>query len=359
MSVVSAEKKTSLTAQALRDALHYDPLTGAFYHRRSRGVRMSGTRAGNVGAVGVRYVTIGVNGRLYLAHRLAFLWMTGAWPSHNVDHLNHDGLDNRWANLRDRPQSENVARARLRIGKSGVRGVSFKANGWEASIKVNGVNHYLGRFATRDRAAAAYAAALLRFGRGALAEEPRPPAATVPPPTMLISAIAEKNPRPPVTVQEVRDLLSYDPASGALRWRVNRRGLIIPAGSVAGTIKKPEGYRYVKIRSQGFPEHRLAWVIMTGSWPGCHIDHINGVPDDNRWCNLRLADPSQSATNRGLFSNNHLGLKGVQRIGRRFLATIQMRGKSRRIGRFATAHEAAAAYAKAAADLHGEFARLA
>jgi len=57
-------------------------------------------------------VTIGANGSRHLAHRLAWLYMAGAWPSGVIDHMNGDPSDNRWSNLRDVTQAENNANRR-------------------------------------------------------------------------------------------------------------------------------------------------------------------------------------------------------------------------------------------------------
>lgn len=88
------------------------------------------------------------------------------------------------------------------------------------------------------------------------------------------------------------------------------------------------------------------------------VDHINGDTLDNRRENLRCCTHSENARNRGPKQGTLAGLKGVDRSGRNWRARIWADGKSRMLGMFATPQEAAAAYDKAARDLHGEFARL-
>jgi hypothetical protein len=89
-----------LTQDRLRELLDYDPDTGIFTWMVNR--------RGGKAAVGVvagsrntdNYVSITVDGEEYLAHRLAFLYMTGAFPPKQVDHINTAKSDNRWCNLR-------------------------------------------------------------------------------------------------------------------------------------------------------------------------------------------------------------------------------------------------------------------
>jgi hypothetical protein len=156
-----------LTAQRLRELLHYDPETGVFtWVAMSRpGVRV-GDRCGRVSRLGYR--EIGVEYGLRRANRLAWLYMTGEWPSGDVDHINRDKLDDRWCNLRLATRSQNSANVALRPNStSGFIGVTFdKARDkWRAQIRIAGRKVNLGRFASAEEAARAYdAAALKEFG---------------------------------------------------------------------------------------------------------------------------------------------------------------------------------------------------
>jgi hypothetical protein len=92
---------------------------------------------------------------------------------------------------------------------------------------------------------------------------------------------------------------------------------------------------------------------------GCGIDHINGNGLDNRLENLRVATFSQNMHNRGAYSNNATGFKGVHCVGAfgKHSAQIQVNGKKVHLGLHTTPLDAAIAYDKAARELHGEFAR--
>ena len=92
---------TELTAARLRKMLHYDPETGVFTRL------WTGNVTGCPDAKG--YLRIAADGRSYRAHRLAVLYMTGAWPSEQIDHINQVRTDNRWSNLRPATNGENGA----------------------------------------------------------------------------------------------------------------------------------------------------------------------------------------------------------------------------------------------------------
>lgn len=94
--------------------------------------------------------------------------------------------------------------------------------------------------------------------------------------------------------------------------------------------------------------------------PTEQVDHVNGNTLDNRAANLRLATPSQNACNHGPQSRNGSGYKGVSwdRSRGKWIAVIAVNKKQKNLGRFATKEAAAHAYNLAAAERHGEFARI-
>jgi len=149
-----------LTAERLRELLHYDPTSGEFTWKITRNSRLrSGMRAGSVRPSG--YVNLGVQGKLYLAHRLAWLYMRGVWPG-EIDHINRTKSDNRFANLREATRAENCQNTLTSTrNTSGFRGVCFdkvKCR-WEAKIWSDGRKKWLGYFPTAAEAARAYASA--------------------------------------------------------------------------------------------------------------------------------------------------------------------------------------------------------
>lgn len=150
----------TLTQEYLKSILHYDPKTGIFTRRVSNNGWLAGEVAG--GNNGHGYIAIEINGVAYRAHRLAFLYMTGAFPADQVDHINGTKDDNRWNNLRAVTNTENQRNARRRRSNtSGYLGVSpQKSTGkWLAYISVNGRKKYLGTFTDLLDAVAARKAA--------------------------------------------------------------------------------------------------------------------------------------------------------------------------------------------------------
>jgi HNH endonuclease len=144
-----------MTAERLRELLHYDPETGVFTWRKSASNRVAvGMVAGTLSKRG--YVCIAVDGKTYKAHRLAFLWMTGCFPKRLVDHEDRNTSNNRWKNLRDATYSQNISNAKVyRTNTTGVKGVErWRGSGgnWRACIRINGKRKHLGFFHDFDLA---------------------------------------------------------------------------------------------------------------------------------------------------------------------------------------------------------------
>jgi hypothetical protein len=149
-----------LTAERARELLHYDAETGVFTWRKSR----RGVRPGKCGRVSPvhGYLDIRVDGVYCRAHRLAFLYMTGAFPPGDVDHINGNPSDNRWANLRPATRTQNSINCRVRKNNtSGAHNVVWDAprQKWRAQIRIDGRRVNLGRFSEKEDAIRAYAAA--------------------------------------------------------------------------------------------------------------------------------------------------------------------------------------------------------
>jgi hypothetical protein len=155
----------------VRQIFTYDHVTGilTWNYRYSEGPAWNGRNAwkiaGHIGDCGYRIVKL--RGEKYRAHRIAWLYMTGAWPDHDVDHANGDRADNRFKNLRSaKPGDNNQNSAKQkRATSSRFIGVSYrKSDGaWVAQICSGGKSVYLGGFASEHAARDAYRAAKSRM----------------------------------------------------------------------------------------------------------------------------------------------------------------------------------------------------
>lgn len=158
---------------------------------------------------------------------------------------------------------------------------------------------------------------------------------------------------PAMTQEELKSILNYNSETGKFQWvsmkwkRSNRVG-----------SKKSNGYMQVAIGGKVYYQHRLAWLYMTGEMPDSEIDHINGIRDDNRWCNLRLATSSQNGMNTALSSVNTSGVKGVSwdKRNKKWCATIKIDRRTIWLGRHLSIESAKKAIARARKRIHGEFA---
>lgn len=136
-----------LTRERLRQILHYDSETGKFTRLDRMTARTAGTLAGGKGSGG-GYVKISIDGKLYLAHRLAWLYEFGEWPS-ELDHRDRNRSNNRISNLRSVTRGQNcVNGAAMPSNTTGYRGVHFHkgAGRYRAQITKDGCCHSLGYF---------------------------------------------------------------------------------------------------------------------------------------------------------------------------------------------------------------------
>lgn len=162
------------TAKRLRQLLDYDPDAGVFTRRSNTGGRRAGDSAGGLNLRG--YISLSVDGHHILAHRAAFLWMTGEIPDREVDHINGLRTDNRWSNLRIATSAQNkINRSTVRTRHSGLpRGVhpaNQLGNKFVASVSVGDKSKHLGTFDTIEQARAAYCVAVATIHGNFLPEE--------------------------------------------------------------------------------------------------------------------------------------------------------------------------------------------
>lgn len=160
----------------------------------------------------------------------------------------------------------------------------------------------------------------------------------------------------PVTSDELKRLVHYNPETGVMTSRVHRGPL--PIGQVIGWGNK--GYRHTSIYEVGCLVHRLVWLYMTGDDPGdMEVDHINRDGSDNRWENLRLATHRENMRNgrrRSSSTTGHVGVHYYKERGN-WTAHITTNYKTKCLGYFATIEDAIAARLAAEAEYHGAFAQ--
>lgn len=143
-----------LPSQArIKELLRYDPNTGLFTWAQSRGPNIAGTQAGWVHKTG--YIYIGIDGKAYKAHRVAWVFVHGDAPQGLLDHVDRNPQNNRIANLREVSEHQSNQNKRLyKNNRAGVKGIGWQANArkWRVRIQANGHVHHLGTYETFDAA---------------------------------------------------------------------------------------------------------------------------------------------------------------------------------------------------------------
>lgn len=156
-----------LGAELIRAMFDYDPDDGALLWRfrptypRDWNTKYAEKAAGNLDSSG--YISIGINGKLWKAHRLAWVHYYGDPAPETVDHINGIRTDNRIANLQPVSSAQNAWKGVFKLPKSGLRGAHASSSRygkpWYSEIRANGQRIYLGKFDTAEEASAAYFAA--------------------------------------------------------------------------------------------------------------------------------------------------------------------------------------------------------
>lgn len=146
-----------LTADQLKTVLVYYPASGLFFWRDRPNIRPSANSGRRDTVAGTPrkngYIGICINGRHRSAHRLAWLYVHGRWPTEEIDHINEDRADNRIVNLREASHGQNNTRSKARTdNRSGVLGVFRCGQRWQAQIMHEGMKYHLGVYATIEEA---------------------------------------------------------------------------------------------------------------------------------------------------------------------------------------------------------------
>jgi hypothetical protein len=148
-----------MTQDELKKLITYNPETGILKWIKPRNTRSAKPKNISDGFPHNKgYMQIGINKKPYLVHRIIWLYMTGNFPKHQIDHINGIKTDNRFANLREVTNQQNNFNNK-------AKGYCFvkDRNKYLASICVNGKNIHLGLFATKEEARASYLEAKITY----------------------------------------------------------------------------------------------------------------------------------------------------------------------------------------------------
>lgn len=142
-----------LTQEYLKSRLKYNQSNGIFSWINDQSNRKTKGIAGGLDSLGYRRIKI--DGKLYLAHRLAFLYVNGFFPSDCADHVNGERDDNSWENLRACTLAQNQRNRKIaKNNTSGFKGVSWMKDRdkWRGDIKKFGKNVHVGIFKSLEEA---------------------------------------------------------------------------------------------------------------------------------------------------------------------------------------------------------------
>lgn len=153
-------------------------------------------------------------------------------------------------------------------------------------------------------------------------------------------------------------LLSYisvNVETGLCLWKDKQKFSNVIIGHEAGCLTA-KGYRSIEFNGNAYKTHRIVFYVANGYLPQI-VDHIKGISFGNGICNLQEATNQQNTMKKKMHSNNKSGFRGVSwdKERNKWLAQIQINGKFKKLGRFATPEEANQAYIEKAKVVFGEF----
>lgn len=155
-----------------------------------------------------------------------------------------------------------------------------------------------------------------------------------------------------LTQEILKEHLHYNPDTGVFTWIKKTSSYSrVSVGDIAGWYDY-KNYLKIKILDKSHFTHRLVWLYVYGYIPKEDIDHINGIKNDNRVINLRLASNSENHQNRIVSKNNKSGYIGVSPHLNKWRSKITLNGKSIYLGIFNTPEEAHKHYVAAKSLLH-------
>lgn len=149
-----------------------------------------------------------------------------------------------------------------------------------------------------------------------------------------------------LTFEQANERLAYDPETGGFTWKIRSRKTKV--GSIAGSVKISDSgkkYRLIGLFGRHYKSHRLAWLLMTGSFPDQQLDHIDGDGCNNKWSNLRAVTPQENQRNMRLMRHNTSGVCGVSwsKSSNKWFAHIKIGRKTKSLGYFTDKADAVAA----------------
>ena len=161
----------TITQEELKKILHYDPEIGVFTwllkkSNRIKVGQIAGSRQVDI-LCGKAYIRIKISKKMYLAHRLAVLYITGNLPENEVDHLDGNGTNNKWKNIRCVSAIENQRNRRLQSNNSsGIGGVYWHVrNGkWHVRTWIGSKLIHLGYYDNLLDAASVKKSAEIKYG---------------------------------------------------------------------------------------------------------------------------------------------------------------------------------------------------